>query len=257
MTDEDLKELGSLFKDVPGRKMSPEFQRRLTSVLANGEQSVRPQRRRTGWWMGRVATAAAVALAVGTSHPWSLGAAATPGNQARVASGLPTSPSTPSTPVKQSTTTRMGNASGGAAVPDYVAWHNAVYQVMYSTPNAPARYFVSPAQLGRSLGQYQGWKTNRQPFALYSITGTSSAHVIAVELRDHAFAEAVYAFPLTLQWQGHTYHTSANNPVFLTNKLGPLLGHTDSLALYAVPGASVDRAIAVEVQHGVYVRATR
>lgn len=256
MTDKDLKELGSLFEDVPGRKMSPTFQRRLASVLANGEQSVGPQRKRTGWWMGSVATAAAVALAVGMSHPWSLGAADTPGNHARVASGLPTSPSTIATPAKQSTI-NMGNASGGAALPDYVAWHNAVYQVMYSTPNAPARDSVSPAQLGRSLGHYQGWKTNRQPFALYAITGTSSAHVIAVELRDHAFAEAVYAFPLTFQWHGHTYHTSANDPVFLTKKLEPLLGHTDSLALYAVPGASSDHVLAVEVQPGVYVRATR
>lgn len=257
MTDEDVKELGSLFEDVPGRKMSPAFQRRLSSVLANGEQSLGPRRRRTGWWMGSVATVAAVALAVGVSHVWPLGAADSSGNHARVASGLPTSASTTATPAKQSTTTNMGNANGGVAVPDYVAWHNAVYQVMYSTPNAPMRYSVSPAQLGRSLGAYQGWKTNRQPFTLYAITGTSSAHVIAVELRDHGFVEAVYAFPLTLQWQGHTYHTNANDPVFLTKKLGPLLGHTHSLALYAVPGARIDRAIAVEVQSGVYVRATR
>lgn len=254
MTDEDLKELGSLYEDVAGRKMSPEFERRLFSILANAEPSLGREANRTVRWMAGVATLATVALAVGMSHPWSLGAADGLGNHARVASGKPRSASTPYSPVKQSPP-NMG--SGGSFLPDYVAWHNAVYQVMYSTPQAPTRYSVSPAQLGRSLGHYQGWKTNRQPFTLYAIEGMPSAHVIAVGLHHHAFVQAVYAFPLMLRWQGHTYHTSANNPVFLTKKLGPLLGHTHSSAIYAVPGASLYGSIAVKVQPGVYVRATR
>lgn len=152
----------------------------------------------------------------------------------------------------------MGNASSAAAEPDYIAWHNTVYQVMYSAPNAPARYSVPASRLGRSLGESRGSQTNQQPFALDTIIGRSPTLVIAIQLRNHTWTEARYAFPITYDWQGRIYHTSASNPDFLAQRqVGSLLGHAQGFTLYAVAHTPSRVAIAVRIKPGVYVQATR
>ncbi|MCL5116035.1 MAG: hypothetical protein M1272_02675 [Firmicutes bacterium] len=250
MTKEtDYKELGALFQSLSGRHMSTAFHDGMLDRLRDNPSRIDEHQSRR--WMGGAAVgAAALVLAVAGMQASGAGAPplAIPRPGTTVARGMPSTAQPPTT----STTgpaVQLGGAAG-RALPTYVAWHDAAYEVLYNSPSAPNQYTVPPSKVGAELGYFR-------TFSLRSIAGQSSAKLIAVDTGHHTLTEAQYAFPLTFEWRGRTYQVNLGSPHAMTQTIGARLGTDGRFAIYAVPGARSQTAIAIHIAQTVYVVATR